>query len=70
MVHESRVEAHLPPDCEVRILTITDKQIEWMRIFWGKSERVLSNLLINWNCISHPLALKSLRRSHLVVHAV
>lgn len=35
-VHVQRVERNLPPDGEVRILTITDKQFERMRIFWGK----------------------------------
>lgn len=36
-VHLGRIEAHLPRDGEVRILVITDKQFERMRIFWGKS---------------------------------
>lgn len=35
-VHIRRVRGHLPPDGEVRILTITDKQFERMQIFWGK----------------------------------
>lgn len=35
-VHIHRIESHLPPDGEVRILLITDKQFERMRIFWGK----------------------------------
>ena len=35
-VHYQRVKDFLPPDGEVRILTITDKQFERMRIFWGK----------------------------------
>ena len=35
-VHYLRVKDFLPPDGEVRILTITDKQFERMRIFWGK----------------------------------
>jgi CRISPR-associated protein Cas2 len=35
-VHVARVERHLPPDGEVRVLTITDKQFERMQIFWGK----------------------------------
>lgn len=38
-VHVSRVERSVPPDGEVRILTITDKQFERMRIFWGKLRR-------------------------------
>ena len=35
-VHERRVQAALPDDGEVRLLTITDKQFERMRVFWGK----------------------------------
>lgn len=35
-VHVTRVERNVPPDGEVRIITITDKQFERMRIFWGK----------------------------------
>jgi CRISPR-associated protein Cas2 len=38
-VHMSRVQAALPPEGEVRILTITDKQFERMRVFWGKARR-------------------------------
>ena len=39
-VHIGRVEAGVPPDGEVRILTITDKQFERMRIFWGKMRKL------------------------------
>ena len=35
-VHMQRVEAAVPADGEVRVITITDKQYERMRIFWGK----------------------------------
>jgi len=35
-VHIQRVQRWVPDDGEVRILTITDKQFERMRIFWGK----------------------------------
>lgn len=38
-VHEGRVEGALPPDGEVRIIRITDKQYERMRVFWGKRRR-------------------------------
>ncbi|HOE11645.1 MAG TPA: CRISPR-associated endonuclease Cas2 [bacterium] len=38
-VHENRVKRTLPPDGEVRILTITDKQFERMRVFWGKRRK-------------------------------
>jgi len=38
-VHVGRIEAHLPRDGEVRVLIITDKQFERMRIFWGKKRR-------------------------------
>lgn len=40
-VHVARIEAHLPPDGEVRVLAITDKQFERMRIFWGKRRRAV-----------------------------
>lgn len=35
-VHIQRVERSLPPDGHVRILELTDKQFERMRVFWGK----------------------------------
>ena len=35
-VHYKRVKAFLPPDGEVRLLTVTDKQFGRMQIFWGK----------------------------------
>lgn len=34
--HIGRVERNVPPDGEVRVLTVTEKQFERMRIFWGK----------------------------------
>lgn len=39
VVHVTRVERSVPPDGEVRIITITDKQFERMRIFWGKMRK-------------------------------
>lgn len=41
-VHTRRVEAFLPPDGEVRLLKITDKQFERMRIFWGKKRQAVA----------------------------
>lgn len=38
-VHVQRVQGFLPDDGEVRILTITDKQFERMRVFWGKRRK-------------------------------
>jgi len=38
-VHEQRVVKHLPPDGEVRVLRITDKQYERMRVFWGRMRK-------------------------------
>lgn len=35
-VHIGRVQSMVPPDGEVRIISVTDKQFERMRIFWGK----------------------------------
>lgn len=39
-VHILRVQAALPDDGEVRLLTITDKQFERMRVFWGKMRKL------------------------------
>lgn len=38
-VHTQRVQGALPDDGEVRVLTITDKQFERMRVFWGKRRK-------------------------------
>lgn len=39
-VHIGRVESRIPNDGEIRILTVTDKQFERMRIFWGKMRKI------------------------------
>ncbi len=39
VVHENRVKMFLPEDGEVRLLRITDKQFERMKIFHGKIRR-------------------------------
>ena len=36
-VHAARVERSTPPDGEVRVLIITDKQFSRMRVFWGQN---------------------------------
>ena len=38
-VHVRRVECNVPGDGEVRIIQITDKQFERMRVFWGKRRK-------------------------------
>lgn len=38
-VHVARVERALPPDGEVHVLGITDKQFERMRVFWGRMRK-------------------------------
>jgi CRISPR-associated protein Cas2 len=38
-VHVRRVRSFLPPDGEVRLVLITDKQYERMQIFWGRKRR-------------------------------
>ena len=38
-VHISRVQANLPPDGDVRIITITDKQFGRMLRFFGKKRK-------------------------------
>ncbi len=35
-VHIGRIKGNLPPDGEVRIISVTDKQFERMSVFWGK----------------------------------
>lgn len=35
-VHINRVKKHLPPDGEVRIISLTDKQFARMEVFFGK----------------------------------
>lgn len=35
-VHVQRVEMAVPPEGEVRVITITDAQFARMRVFWGK----------------------------------
>jgi CRISPR-associated protein Cas2 len=38
-VHTARVRANIPPDGEVRIICITDKQFERMSVFWGNMRK-------------------------------
>jgi CRISPR-associated protein Cas2 len=38
-VHTQRVQWMVPDDGEVRIINITDKQFERMRVFWGKRRK-------------------------------
>jgi len=38
-VHVQRVQQSVPPDGEVRIMTVTDKQFERMQVFWGAMRR-------------------------------
>jgi len=38
-VHYRRVRNFLPPDGEVRLITITDKQFGRMETFWGKMRK-------------------------------
>jgi len=38
-VHIERVQRAVPPDGEVRVLTITDKQFGRMRTYWGKMRK-------------------------------
>ena len=39
--HIERIKRHLPPDGEVRIIAITDKQFERMSVFLGKKRRAV-----------------------------
>lgn len=36
-VHMDRVQATVPQHGEVRVISVTDKQFERMRIFWGQN---------------------------------
>lgn len=38
-VHISRIERWLPPAGEVRLLEMTDRQYELMKIFWGQKRQ-------------------------------
>ena len=38
-VHIKRVKAHLPPNGEVRIIKITDKQFGCIQVYYGKKRR-------------------------------
>lgn len=42
-VHERRVKRSLPPDGEVRIIRITDRQFGKMKIFRGKRRKAVQN---------------------------
>lgn len=39
VVHENRVKTFLPDDGEVRVIKITDKQFERMKVFYGKMRK-------------------------------
>jgi CRISPR-associated protein Cas2 len=39
VVHEKRIRLALPGDGEVRVLKITDKQFERMKVFYGKTRK-------------------------------
>ena len=39
VVHVNRVKSSLPPDGEVRIVKITDKQFGKIEVFYGKKRR-------------------------------
>ncbi len=38
-VHSNRIKASLPPDGEVRIIKITDKQFSRIEVFYGKKRK-------------------------------
>lgn len=38
-VHLTRVGGAVPPEGEVRVLAITDKQYSRIRVFWGKERK-------------------------------
>ena len=42
-VHTRRIDQWIPPNGEVRVLTITDKQFERMEVFLGKKRKAPEN---------------------------
>lgn len=38
-VHYNRIKSFLPPDGEVRLITLTDKQFARMHTYWGKMRK-------------------------------
>ena len=42
-VHMKRVKNNLPPDGEVRIVKITDKQFSKIEVYYGKKRRPTEN---------------------------
>ncbi len=38
-VHAKRIKNHLPPDGEIRIIKITDKQFARIEVFYGKKHK-------------------------------
>jgi CRISPR-associated protein Cas2 len=38
-VHYNRISSFLPPDGEVRLITLTDKQFARMETYWGKMRK-------------------------------
>ena len=40
VVHEKRVKRNLPPDGEVRVVRLTDKQFGKMKVFHGKRRKI------------------------------
>ncbi len=40
-VHETQIKHSLPPEGEVRLLNLTDKQFSKMQVFYGKKQRTV-----------------------------
>jgi CRISPR-associated protein Cas2 len=43
VVHAGRVQANLPPDGQVRVLNLTDRQFARMQIFYGRKRAKAEN---------------------------
>lgn len=43
VVHENRIKSFLPDNGEVRVIKITDKQFERMKVFYGKMRKPTEN---------------------------
>ena len=43
LVHTKRIKSHLPPQGQVRIINLTDKQFSRMEVFSGKKRAKIEN---------------------------
>ena len=61
-VHINRIKANLPPDGEVRIISVTDKQFERMSVFWGNPAKRRKNRHVSYSSFDRNSVRNSLRQ--------